>query len=155
MGLGARKVHDVESVNRLVPSVDVSLEHDHMLPIELFGKLWIEVMVERDVVKVSIEKTLPHYNEVLEHELGGLGAKDTVKGGEAPILCLDVVNNLFHLRCSKLFVECFGAKKVEFEESSQDFPTRADVCFVGFTKVFREKRGSFSDGDVGVNFVQR
>ena len=117
VGLDARKEHDVERVDRLVAGVDVSLEHDRRDSLKVLGFPWIKVMAGGDVGEVLREKTVPHLNGVLEHELGGLGAEDYVKGSEAPILLLDVVKNFFKLLSSKLFVECFGAKEVVCEES--------------------------------------
>lgn len=152
VGLDARKEHDVQGVDRLVPGVDVSSEHDHRDTIEVLGILRIEVMAGDDGWEVLRETAVLHNNTVLEHEFGGLGAEDFVKGSEIPILLLDVVNNVFKLLSSKLFVQFFGAKQVVCEESLQDFSRRGEV---GFTKMFREKHGSFRGRDVGIDFFQR
>jgi len=112
VGLDARKEHDVQGVDRLVPGVDVSSEHDHRDTIEVLGILRIEVMAGDDGWEVLRETAVLHNNTVLEHEFGGLGAEDFVKGSEIPILLLDVLNNVFKLLSSKLFVQFFGAKQV-------------------------------------------
>ena len=135
MGLVAREVHDVQRVDDLVAGVDVSLKHDCTLVEELLWVFWVQVMVGGDVGEGVREKTEPYQNVVHEQELGGFGAEDFVKGGEGPILVLDVMDRLFKLGSSIFFAELFGAKLVDLEESVQDFSTRGEVGCIGFAEV--------------------
>ena len=139
MGLVAREVHDVQRVDDLVAGVDVSLKHDCTLVEELLWVFWVQVMVGGDVGEGVREKTEPYQNVVHEQELGGLGgqvgAEFFVKGGEGPILALDVIDRSFKLGSSIFFAELFGAKLVDLEESVQDFSTRGEVGCIGFAEV--------------------
>ncbi len=154
MGLGACNVHDVQSVDRLVAGVDVSLKHDHILSKEYLWSFWIQVMFGGDVGEAVGENTTLRQNVVFEQEFGGLGAEDFIKGGEFPVPVFDVKDSLFKLRCSIFFVELSGAKQVELEESVEDFPTGGEVGCIGFAEVLREKCSSFGDCDVGVHLVE-
>jgi hypothetical protein len=155
VGLDTDIVHDIERVEGLVSGVGVLLEHDDRHAFEVFGFLGIKVMAGDDHGEVLREITEVDLNTVLEHVFGGLGAVDFVKGGEVPILDLDVVQDVFKLGGSKLFAQLFGAKEVECEEFLQEFSTCGEILCIAFSKVLCEKVWSFGDRDFGKDFAQR